>query len=172
MDVTANMVTSTQLTTWMQNALKKSQATADQWCYAMDHILPNSCKTLPDAVLIACGMKADFSNRGTLPQISADAFLNALRTYQLNVNASTQGPGAHTGTINPTTTPSTPAPGTGASSGSASNNTGTGGQPASSGQPGTGVLGPTNCTTCQALASNPALLLLLAVAAYFFFFKK
>lgn len=172
MDITANMVTTSQLDTWMQAAVQRVLATVDEWCYAMSDILKtNGCPALDpagtgigtgmDSVFVCGGMNADGSNRTSLPQISSGQFLNCLRTAQLAVNAANPLPGGNPGVTGTATgLPSKPAP------------PAPGGAPSTTTPPvGTGVLGLTNCTVCQTLASNPIMLLVLAVAMYFLFFK-
>jgi hypothetical protein len=176
MDITANLVTTSQLDSWMQASVQRVLATVDEWCYAMNDIIshgsnnpsgdfnPNApgCPQIDppgsglgtgmDAVFICGGMLGDGSNRSTLPQISSQQFLDCLRTAQ--INASVPGPGGSTspgGTGKPTP-PKPPA-----------STTPTAGQ---------GVFGMTNCAVCQQLAANPVLVLIIVVAGYYFFFEK
>jgi len=172
MDVTANLVTTSQLDTWMQAGVQRTLATVDEWCYAISQILgTQGCPAIDaagsglgtgmDSVFICGGMLADGSNRSSLPQISSTQFLSCLRSAQLAYNAGTPAPGGST------TTPGTST--TGGSGGKIS------GAPApvatSTATVGQGVLGMTNCAVCQQLASNPVMLLILAVALWFLFFK-
>lgn len=182
MDVTANLVTTAQLDGWMQTAVNRTLATVDEWCYAMNQILNGQCGggnfsigcdgcpaidppgygvgTGADSVYIACGMLSDGSNRTSLPQVSSTVFLNALRNAQLAYNATNPAPGGST------TTPGTSVtPGSGGGGGSSLP------PPTPASATGTGVLGLTNCSICQELASNPVMLLILAAALYFLFFR-
>ncbi len=165
MDVTANLVTTSQLDAWMQSSVQRTLATVDEWCYAMSQILgTNGCPAIDppgsglqtgmDAVFQCGGLLGDGSNRSSLPQISSDKFLGCLRAAQ--VGASAPLPGGATTSKGPGSPPSV-APG------------GSAPAPSTVGQ---GVLGITNCSVCQQLASNPVLLLVIAVAAYYLFFEK
>jgi hypothetical protein len=181
MDITANLVTTSQLDTWMQAAEQRTLATVDEWCYALNTILSggiqggncpngnftggcNGCNQIDppgsglgtgaDSVYLACGMLGDGSNRGSLPQVSSTVFLNALRTAQLNASNPLPG-GATTPSASGSGAPSpspTPTPTTTA--------------------PAPGLFGMTNCTICQQLAANPVLVLIIVVAGYYFFFEK
>lgn len=166
MDVTANLVTTTQLQNWAQQAVQRQLCTGDEWCWGMNSISPGSCTSI-DPILTCVGMVADGSNRSSLPQITADQFLTCLRNYQLGSNSVSQGPGGTTqcptgtiltslGTCVVQTTPVTSTTGT---------------TPPGTGTTGTGVLGTTNCSLCQELSSDPLLLLVLLLAVYFFFFR-
>ena len=176
MDVTANLVSNTQLDTWMQAAVQRTLATVDEWCTAMNSILGGNvagtgCPRIDapgtglgtgmDQVFICGGMNADGSNRSSLPQISSTQFLTCLRNVQLTYNSVNPAPGGSTTTPGTSTLPG--------------NGGGNGGQPTqpvgTQTAPGQGVLGPTNCAVCQQLASNPLMLLILAVAAWYLFFK-
>lgn len=172
MDVTANLVSTTQLDTWMQAAVQRTLASVDEWCYAMTQILgTNGCPAIDppntglftgmDSVFICGGMNSDGSNRSSLPQISSTQFLSCLRSAQLAYNAGNPAPGGST------TTPGTST--TGGSGGKG--NPVTTPSPTTTSAPGQGVLGMTNCSVCQQLASNPLMLLILAVAAWYLFFK-
>lgn len=170
MDVTANLVTTSQLDTWMQAGVQRTLATVDEWCYAMTQILgTQGCPQIDvpgsgigtgmDSVFQCGGMLADGSNRSSLPQISSTNFLACLRNAQLAYNAGNPAPGgSHT----------TPGTSTVGGSGGRGGNKAPAPTPATAGQ---GVLGPTNCAVCQQLASNPVMLLVLAVALWFLFFK-
>ena len=103
MDVTANLVTTSQLDTWMQAGVQRTLATVDEWCFAMSQILgitgcpaidvPGSgAGTGMDSVFICGGMLADGSNRSSLPQISSTQFLTCLRSAQLAYNAGSPAP--------------------------------------------------------------------------------
>lgn len=175
MDVTANLVSTSQLDTWMQAAVQRTLATVDEWCFGMSQILgTNGCPAIDppgglgtgmDAVFQCGGLLGDGSNRSSLPQISSEQFLRCLRNAQLGYNAGNPAPGGSSTTPGTTTTGGKGAvrpSGGGAPNTSAGSTAGTQGQ---------GVFGMTNCTVCQQLASNPVMLLILAVAAYYLFFK-
>jgi hypothetical protein len=83
MDVTANLVTATQLTAWMQAANGSATANQDQWCYAMNAITGTPCPAY------------DVGNPPTV-KTDAQTFLDGLRSYQLGTNAATQQPGGAT----------------------------------------------------------------------------
>jgi len=165
MDVTANLVTTTQLDAWMQAAVQRTLATADEWCYAVSQVLnvPNCNGGDPGGglgtdVLTCAGMLGDGSNRSFLPQISSTDFLTCLRNYQLNFNSSAPAPGGSLTT-----------PGSSTTGGKGSSATAPVTVPATT--TGQGIFGLTNCAVCQQLASNPIMLLVLAVALWFLFFK-
>lgn len=174
MDVTANLVSTSQLDTWMQASVQRVLATVDEWCYGMSQILgmngcpaidpPGGLGTGMDAVFQCGGLLGDGSNRSSLPQISSTQFLTCLRNAQLGYNAGSPAPGGSTTT-----------PGTTTTGGKGAQRPSGGGAPntsaAAGNTPGTGVFGMTNCTVCQQLASNPIMLLILVVAAYYLFFK-
>lgn len=168
MDVTANLVSNTQLDTWMQAAVQRTLATVDEWCYAMSQILgtvgcpsidpPGSgLQTGMDSVFICGGMLPDGSNRSSLPQISSSQFLSCLRNAQLAYNSSAPAPGGSTTTAGTSTLQGKGGKGTVA--------------PPPITQAGTGVLGFTGCTVCQQIAHNPIMLLILAVALWYLFFR-
>jgi hypothetical protein len=165
--ITANLVTATQLNNWAAQHLKgRVTCTADEWCYIMNNSFPNaagSCKSLDTATLKCCGFTG--SNRTSLPQITAESFLSCLLNTQQAANTNTQGPGGTTGN----TTPAPVAGGTGAGSTVTGGGTVVVQTPAPTGQ---GVLGLTNCSICQQLASNPLLLILVGVGIWYFFFDK
>ncbi len=145
MDVTANLVTATQLTAYAQSSIGTDKLNQDQWCYVLASILGTPCPAY---------------DVGNPPSVMTDAqtFLDGLRSYQLSVNASTQQPGGATlngnagGSVIPPAS-SVTAPGAVAATGM-------------------GLLGPTNCAFCQWLAKNPLFLVIAAVGVYFAFFYK
>lgn len=167
MDVTANLVSSAQLDAWMQVAVQRTLATADEWCFAVSQVLGipqcnggDPSGGLGTQVLTCAGMNGDGSNRTTLSQISSIQFLSCLRNYQLQQNATNPAPGGSLTT-----------PGTSTTGGAGNPPPVTNNNPPPNNTQGQGVLGLTNCTVCQQLASNPLMLLILAVAAWYLFFK-
>jgi hypothetical protein len=157
MDVTANLVTPTQLGNWMTAAIGTDRANVDQWCAGLVAI--SGCPPCPAPELF--GYSDANGNRST--QISADSFLESLRSFQLSMNASNQGPGGSGGF-------GTPAGSLSSTPGAAPDGTSVSGSPAVLGA---GLLGPTNCQFCIWLRKNPWALALVALAVYFgFFYKK
>jgi hypothetical protein len=80
-------VNALQLTAWLQRAAGITLGTPDQWCKGMNILIPGTCPGLSNAVLIQLGMKPDSSNRGSLPPVDAQTFLNVI-----NANAPPPGP--------------------------------------------------------------------------------
>lgn len=153
MDITANLVTPQQLSTYMDQLHAAGATTAtgaaanqDQWCYALSAITGTPCPAY------------DIGNGPTV-MTSAQVFLDGLRNWQLSRNASSQGPG---GTSTTASGPQ-PAPATGSGS------TGPAAAPQAAG---IGLLGPTNCQFCIWLKANPWALALIAVGLYFAFVYK
>lgn len=138
MDILANLVTATQLENYATQAYGTDRMNQDQWCYIVAKITGVSCPAY------------DVGNPPTV-LTSAQDFLDGLRSYQLGVNATYQGPGG-SGTVpavalTPTTAAAAPV--------------------------GNGLFGPTNCQFCIWLKRNPWALLVAAAAIYFgFFYKK
>lgn len=97
MDVSANLVTDVQLSNWMLNAVGRSQANQDEWCYAIAQLTGVPCPAY------------DIGNGPTV-QTDATTFLNGLRNYQLTQNAGTQGPGGSSSTATAATPSSNAAP--------------------------------------------------------------
>lgn len=147
MDITANLVTTQQMQDYATGNFNNSPATADLWCWALDHIYPGGCPALPDPVLLCCGMKADQSNRGTMPPMTADSFLQCLRSYQLG--ASTPGVGGSGGSVVVVKKPPVTTTGSGTIS----------------------VKTPAGTGLAATLTNNPLLLVVLGVAAYYLFVK-
>lgn len=80
MDVLANLVTPTQLSNWMTQAIGHDRANQDEWCYALNAITGAVCPAY------------DIGN-GPEVKTSAEDFLTGLRNFQLGVNATYPGPG-------------------------------------------------------------------------------
>ncbi len=156
--ISANLLQVQQLESCMQQATGNDRATPDEWNWCAGHfvdpdILPDTNAYLP---------------RDSTPPLSAGAFLDAMRQFQLdaaqasNLNGGGGIPDCGGGSVykyggkyscepqKKTTAPSGGATGNG-----------------SGGATGNGVLGKTDCAFCQKLATNPLLFVVLAVVGFF-----
>jgi len=143
--ITANLLQTQQLEACMLAATGGDRATPDQWNWCASHFV--SPESLPDTNA--------YLPRDTTPPISAQVFLDAMRVYQAeatqgaNLNGGGGVPDCGGGPVYKR-----------------------GGKytcdPTPSGATGNGVLGATNCTTCQKIAANPLLFVVLAVVGFFF----
>lgn len=147
MDVTANLVTASQLEAYMGNLVAEGAtsgtvhaANQDQWCFCLSAILGTDCPAY------------DIGN-GPGVLTDAQSFLDGLRNWQLSQNASNPGPGG-------SSTPVAATPGIPAA------------VAAGNSVMGAGLLGPTNCKFCIWLKANPWAILAVLAAIYFAFYYK